>query len=115
MTINKTSREMSAKEKYFYTRDAGIEKLSSIDEDTVLEMLAWVEYEDVNVKTGELMQLLSIETPTGVYATNSQTFINEFMSIVKMFEETGEILDRIKLIHGVSKAGRRFLVCGVAM
>lgn len=115
MTINKTSREMSAKEKYFYTRDAGIEKLSSIGEDTVLELLNWVEYEDVNAKTGEIMQMLAIETPAGVYATNSQTFINEFLDIVKMFEETGELLDSIKLIHGVSKAGRPFLMCGVVI
>lgn len=113
MNINMTSREYTPVELYKMTRDAGIMKMSLLEDGTELTLDGFVLYEDINQKTGEVMEILSIETNGDHYATNSATFIREFKAILSLLG--GEYAAvTLKVIRGTSKAGRNFLTCGLA-
>lgn len=76
-------------------------------EGQVLEVAAWCHFTDVNQKTGELQELLSIQTPEGeVYTSNSATVLGEFLLMVDMFGPDG--VDAVEVQSGTSKAGRKF-------
>lgn len=113
MNINMTSRDFTPAELYKMTRDAGILKMSQLEDGAELPLEGFVLYEDINQKTGEMMEILAIETNGNHYATNSATFIREFKAILDLFNGDcdGVIL---KVIRGTSKAGRNFLTCGLA-
>lgn len=113
MQIIKTSKDYTAAELYKMTRDAGIMKMSLLENGTELPLDAFCLYEDINQKTGEVMEILSIETNGKHYATNSATFIREFKAIMDLFNDdcTGVVL---RVVRGTSKAGRNFLTCGLA-
>lgn len=75
-----------------------------------LEVASYALYEDVDKKTGELQQILAIQTPEGeVFATNSPTFIEEFVKMVDFFASFNMVVDAIKVVSGVSKGGREFI------
>lgn len=114
MTIIKTSKEMSAVEKYAMTKNADIAKMSDIKAGTKVNVKSWLLYEDVNQKTGERQQILSVDTGKGVYATNSPTFVRDFMDMVEIFSESGDVLNAFKMTGGTSKAGRAFITCALA-
>ena len=80
---------------------------------STLEVSAWCKYEDVDAKTGELRQILSVMTPEGeVFGTNSATFIDDFEKMVQLFGADG--VDAIEVVSGTSKAGREFITCAYA-
>ncbi len=114
MEIIKTSKEMTAKEKYAMTKNADISKMSTIKAGTKVNVKSWLLYEDVNQKTGEVQQILSIDTGKGVFATNSPTFVRDFFDMVDIFTDNGEDLDSFKMTGGTSKAGRAFITCALA-
>lgn len=113
MEIIAKSREMNAKDLYRMTRNAKIQKMSDAANSTI-KVDAWVHYQDEN-SSGKVQDIISIaEKETGmVYATNSPTFVREFLAIVKILEEAGETLDELEVISGTSKGGRTFITCGL--
>lgn len=108
MKIIKQSRDNMKKSEIFkMTQDANIQKMS----DNVglrLDITDWVFYSDTNSK-GEEHTILSIACESGVYATNSATFKEQFEKIVEMLE--GEAVDAIEVVGGVSKNGRDYITC----
>ena len=77
-----------------------------------LDVAAWCIYEDAD-KDGEVRQVLSIATPEDeVLATNSTTFMADFLAMVDLFGPGG--VDRIEIITGMSKAGREYITCAYA-
>lgn len=77
-----------------------------------LDVAAWCIYEDAD-KDGEVRQVLSIATPEDeVLATNSMTFMTDFLSMVELFGPGG--VDRIEIISGMSKNGREYITCSYA-
>lgn len=93
----------------------GQDKLSNHAEETV-KMTDWIIYEETNLSTGEIVTLCSIMTDTGaVYATNSKTFISEFMYFADMAEMYDKTLDKIEICTGRSRNGRTFYTCKAAL
>ena len=79
--------------------------------DSVLEVRSWMDYSDVDSKTGEIREILAIETVDGeIFGTISPTFRREFADIVNFF---GEDVGAIKVVGGQSKSGRDFITCTV--
>jgi len=113
MQIIEKSREMDAKDLYRMTRNAKIQKMKDAANSTI-KVDAWVHYQDEN-NSGKVQDIISIEEKeTGtVYATNSPTFIHEFLAIVKILEDAGETLNELEIISGTSKGGRTFITCGL--
>ena len=108
MKLIKTSRDKMKKSEVFkMSKDANIQKMS----DNVglrLDITDWILYSDTN-SNGEEHIILSIACESGVYATNSATFKEQFEKILEMLE--GEAVDAIEVVGGVSKNGREYITC----
>ena len=118
MTINKIFPEtLNIKERYALTKSPKIQRMSNIV-GAVLSVKAYALYIDSD-KDGIDRQILSIMDHDGdVYATNSGSFIREFMDIVSMCEQCegldlAEALSSIEIMSGTSKAGRTYITCAM--
>jgi hypothetical protein len=110
MAIIRTSKELSAVERYFLTMAPSVQKMKDAISQRI-EVAAWCIYTDVNSK-GEEQTILSIATPENeVFATNSPTFIEDFVKMQDMFAACGEPVNAVQVISGTSKAGREFITC----
>lgn len=103
--IEKYPETLDKKTAFKMTEDEAI-KISEC-EGQVLEVEAFVLYEDLNSK-GEAVTLLSILSAGNVYGTASPTFIEKFNKIADEFKEEGF---SIEVIGGTSKAGRHYINC----
>ena len=111
MKIIDSSENLTAKEVYDLTKNPRCQKMRSAV-DSRIEITRWALYEDVNKKTGEIQEILSIETPEGeIFATNSPTFKDDFLDMLDLFRDMGETVHAISVITGVSKSGREFVTC----
>lgn len=100
--------------KYLLTMSPAIQKMS-LAETQVLEVSEWALYTDID-SNGEEREILSIMTPENeVFATNSPTFKDAFSSMVNLFNQSGKVVEKIKVIGGESKAGRHFITCTLAI
>ena len=107
MQILRQSRaNMDKKDKYFMITSPEIKKVQEI-KNTKQKILDFIIYEDVNSTTGEIHNVLSIKTESGVYASNSKTLIESFEKIVECF---GEDFTTIAINTQRSNKGREFLV-----
>lgn len=113
MEILKTSAALSTKEKYALCLSGHAGKMETI-KGQIVEPSAWALYTDVDKKTGELKQILSLMIDGEVFATISATFIDDFMRMVEFFASEGAELPPVKIVSGTSKAGRQFISCTVA-
>lgn len=111
MKIINSSENLTPKEIYSLTSSPKIRRMK----DSIgsrIEIGAWAFYEDVNRKTGEIQEVLSIMTPDGeIFATNSPTFKEDFLQMQDLFRDMGETVHAISVISGTSKAGREFISC----
>ena len=111
MQIINSSANLSVKEMYHLTMNPNTAKMKDCKGQRI-EFVAWALYQDVNRKSGELMDILAIRTPEGeTFATNSPTFINDFISMWELFTNMGETVKAIEVTSGTSKAGREFITC----
>ena len=111
MKIIDSSENLTAKEVYSLTKSPRCQKMRSAV-DSRIEIARWVLYQDVNKKTGEEQEILSIETPEGeIFATNSPTFKDDFLDMLDLFRDMGDTVHAINVITGVSKSGREFVTC----
>lgn len=107
MTVLESKGNLTAAEQYYLTAAPNIQKMSMVKGQT-LDVDKWCIYTDVNDKTGEELELVSIMTPEHeAYATNSKTFLQSFRKIVEIFGTEG--FNRITVGCGTSKAGREFI------
>lgn len=111
MKITATSRDLSSVERYSMTMDPEIKTVKALEDGTVLNVTAWLQFEDIDSKTGETNYLTAFLTDDGTaYAVQSKTFIESFMTIWDMFKDTNPTVSVIK-ISGVSKGGRDYVNC----
>lgn len=111
MKIIEASKNLTPKEIYNLTMSPATQKMKSVIGQRI-EISAWAIYEDVNKKTGEVQEVLSIITPEGeTFATNSPTFKEDFSNMFQLFRDMGEEVHTITVTSGTSKAGREFITC----
>ena len=109
MNIIKSTENLSPVDLYKLTMNPNAGKMKNAAGQR-LEVESYALYEDVDKKSGELQQILAIQTPEGeVFATNSPTFIEEFVKMVDFFASFNMVVDAIKVVSGVSKGGREFI------
>ncbi len=108
MRIINSSKEYTGKELYRVTKSQSIKKVSTIE--TVVTVNGYVIFTDTD-KDGNEIDILSIDTNDGVFATNSKTFIESFLDIVGIM--IGFPIE-IVVGHGVSKNGRNYIYCDIA-
>lgn len=111
MQIINSSANLNVKDIYALTMNPNTEKMKDHKGERI-ELAAWAVYQDVNRKTGEVQDILAIKTPEGeTFATNSPTFINDFISMMELFTSMGEKVPAIVVSSGTSKAGREYITC----
>lgn len=107
--IKQYPAELTAKDKYDLIRSPEIQKLSDVKGQT-LDVTAYILREDTDSQ-GEIIRILSIKTADGdMFATNSPVCIREFEAIL----ECTDAPFALKILDGVSRAGRHFVTCAWA-
>lgn len=108
--VKKFPEDMDPRTEYKLIK--ALSKKMSDAADSVIEVKAWVLYNDVDYNTGEGRDVLTIETVDGeIFSTISSVFMREFKDIAKHF---GDDVGAIKVIEGVSRrTGRKYLTCTV--
>ena len=102
--------ELDQRTIYKMMKSPDVKKMSDAD-GSFLDVAAWISYTDTDSRTGEIKELLVIQTTDGeMFGTVSAVFQREFKDIVKFF---GDDVGMIKVISGKSKAGRNFITCSV--
>ncbi len=108
--IKKSSDELTMKQMYDLTRSPEIQKVSDND-GALVQVDAWALYNDTD-KDGNTREILSIlDNEVGAIATDSATFIRNFMEIIEMCMDCGVEVQHVKISSGTSKAGRKFYTC----
>lgn len=108
--INQYPAELTKREAYRLTKAQSVKKMSEAA-GSILNPTAWVLYEDLDNKSGELKKVLVLEDNGEIFGTISGTFIREFCDAAETFEnEVGPI----KVIGGTTKSGRPFITCELA-
>lgn len=71
-----------------------------------VKLEAWLLYTDVDSKTNETKEVVSVMVEGRSYATISNTFIKEFKDIIDVFGD-----DDLEIIvnEGISKNGRKYI------
>lgn len=113
MKIIMTSHELSATERYHLTMSPAVSKMKNSVGETI-PVKSWALYNDTN-RDGKEQEILSVLTNNGeIYATNSPTFIDDFLKMWNLFKDAGETVTAVNVISGTSKAGREFITCTFA-
>ena len=109
--IRKFPEDMDGRTAYKLMKSPEVKKMSEA-EGSILEITAWIQYNSPDKETGEIKEVIAVETVDGeLFATISNTFREEFLDMVEWF---GADLGSIKVIAGTSKAGRKYITCSIA-
>ena len=109
--IKKFPEDMDGRTAYKLMKSPEVKKMSEA-EGSILEITSWIQYNSPDKETGEIKEVIAVETVDGeLFATISNTFREEFMDMVQYF---GSDLGAIKVIAGTSKAGRKYITCSIA-
>lgn len=112
--IYPTNKKLTASEMYRAVKSNSAVGISKCD----IELIAIdyvVFYSDVEKKTGELREVVSIVTPQGeTYTTNSPYFTETLNDMLTIFEDAGEAVHSIKVLRQKAKSGRSFIDCDFA-
>lgn len=112
MNILEKSGNLTMADMYKLTKSPEIGKLSTIKGEE-LEIEQFIVYEDTNISTGEITRVAGFESTQGeLFATNSKTFVNDFLDIIAMCREAGAPLPSIvKVFPRKGKSGREYIQC----
>lgn len=109
--IIEKSRELTNQEIYLLTMSPKADRVKNHVGERI-DVAAWLLFEDVDKKTGEVHQVLSVLTPENeVVCTISPTFQSDFMDMAELFHNEFAF----EIISGKSKAGREFITCALAI
>lgn len=109
--IIEKSRELSDQELYLLTMSPKADSVKNHVGERI-EVYAWLMFEDVDKKTGEVHSVLSVLTQENeVFSTISPTFQADFMDMAELFHNDFAF----EIISGKSKAGRDFVTCALAI
>ena len=108
--INK-SRELTNQELYLLTMSPKADSVKNHVGERI-EVAAWLFFDDVDKKSGEVHAVLSVLTPENeVFCSISPTFQADFMDMAELFHNDFAF----EIISGKSKAGREFVTCALAI
>ena len=109
--ITNKSRELNNQELYLLTMSTKTESLKNHVGERI-DVSAWAIFEDVDKKSGAVHEVLSVLTPDNeVFSSISPTFQNDFLDMAELFHNDFAF----EVISGMSKAGREFITCALAI
>lgn len=105
------SRELSKQEIYFLTMSPKNDSVKNHKGER-FKVSAWLIFEDVDKKTGEIHRVLSVLTSENeTLSTVSETFQNDFLEMADLFDNDFSF----EVLTGESKSGREFVTCALAI
>lgn len=105
------SRELTDQEMYLLTMSPKADSVKNHVGER-FDVSAWLQFEDMDKKTGEVHTVLSVLTPDNeVLSTISPTFQGDFLDMADLFHNDFAF----EVISGKSKAGREFVTCALAI
>jgi len=121
MKIIETSGVLTPTDQYLMTKSPSIKTVTSIPDNTEMKVASWLTFLDTNAK-GQESEMLSImgdvlepeteELVKTVWCCQSATFKRNFFDLWELFSETGLTM---KKISGITKAGKEFVNCDLAV
>ena len=113
--MKSTSKELTKVERYRLTLSPEITTVQDLPDNTVINVTAFCEFDDIDEDSGEVAHLLGILDQDGKsYVTQSATFKRSFSDIADIFADSGESEFSIRKISGTTKAGRPYVNCVLA-
>ncbi len=113
--MKSASKELTKVERYTLTLSPEIKTVQDLEDNAVINVVAYCEFDDVDESTGEIAHLLGILDKDGAsYVTQSATFKRSFSDIADIFADDGESEFSIRKISGTTKAGRPYVNCVLA-
>lgn len=113
--MKSASKELSKIERYKLTLSPEIQTVQDLEDNVVIDVVAYCEFNDVNESTGEVASLLGILAKDGSsYVTQSATFKRSFSDIADIYTDDGESEFSIRKISGITKAGLPYVNCVLA-
>lgn len=114
MEIIKKTNGLASADLYGMTKGNDVRKMADF-EGEVLDIQKFVLYKDANAEGVETV-VLAVETLDGTrIATNSRTFVRNFMDILAIYDEGNEELPtRFVVGSGKSRSNRKYLTCDIA-
>lgn len=108
--LSKSNENLTPAQIYNLCKSPTIKKMKDAVDSTI-EIDSWLHYIDVNSKDEE-QEILSIATPENeVFATNSPTFIREFIDMLDMMSDMDTEVHTIRVLTGKSKSDRDYITC----
>ncbi|MCM1219529.1 MAG: hypothetical protein NC548_34040 [Lachnospiraceae bacterium] len=114
--IKTMSKDFTKVERYMMTVSPDIQVIKDVPDDTTLEVTGWLEFDDIDERTGEVKNLLSIITrDRKAYSCQSLTFKNSLYDIINVVGAPGETVEFIPVrkFSGQNKSGRHFINCAL--
>ena len=109
--ITNKSRDLNNQEIYFLTMSPKSDSMKNHVGERI-DVSAWAIFEDVDKKTEEVHEVLSILTPDNeVFSTISPTFKADFLDMAELFHNDFAF----EIISGKSNAGREYVTCALAI
>lgn len=72
-----------------------------------VKLEAWILYSDIDSKTNESKEVVSVLVEGRPYATISNTFIKEFKDMIDVFGDEDDL--EITVNEGTSRSGRKYI------
>ena len=111
MNIINKSRELTNQELYLLAMSPKADSVKNHVGERI-EVSAWAIFEDVDKKTGDVHEVLSVLTPDNeIFCTISPTFQADFLDMADLFNNDFAF----EVISGKSNAGREFVTCALAI
>lgn len=109
--ITNKSRELTNQEIYLLTMSPKADSVKNHVGERI-DVSAWAIFEDVDNKTGEVHNVLSVLTHDNeVFSSISPTFQSDFLDMAELFQNEFTF----EIVAGKSKAGRDFVTCALAI
>lgn len=115
MKITETSKDFTKQELYLMTKSPSIKTVNSVEDYTVITVIGWLTFEDVDSKgnPSELLSILGTDKngTEVVWTCQSATFKRSFADMVEIFDNEPFPLMKIS---GVTKLGKDFVNCDLS-
>jgi len=109
IVVLKASKELTKIENYKLTKSHSVKLIKDLTDGDTIKPDIWCLYADED-KDVEILSIMDVDGT--VFACQSNTFKKSFFDIAEIFGDDDFV---IKKISGVTKAGRDFVDCDLAM
>lgn len=107
-----SSREITPVERYLMTLSPKLHMIKDVPDGTIIQVDAFIEFEDVDDTTGDATNMISILSGKEGYVAQSATFKRSLKDINDCMQGQSFSIEKLS---GETKAGRAYVNCALAI